>query len=574
MRWRQTLVLFVLVVALGAYISIFEMRSPSTDEWRSAKQRLYPKLDSEDISRLEILNTHGEVKLERRGEGWRMTYPADAPASYAVADEITRALEYCRPNRLWNSGEGGFSVPEGSGLEQPEVVVKFKALGEIHEIQFGNATPFGPRVYFRELPSRSAGVFADAFRDLFSHPAVHYRDRTVFDFLPHKVTELRLVGTWGDFVAGLQPEGWLITSPLRYPAARFYIDQWVRDLRALRVEEFVADEVTDYIPYDLDAPEARFEIVVAGLKQPLVLEVGGKVPGEEEDLRYCRLGQRDAVVTVKVPAALLRPEVRDFADARLLSYAVPQVEELRLRSLAGELVLKGRKLPTGAREWRLVQPVNASADVSVVKAFLGKLTERRVLEILPLAGDADLAKYGLDEPHWVMALKLEGEPDPIVWELGDRLQNGGRYARQPSMQAILVLDNYLDRELEKHPSEWRDRRLSSVDTSLIQSIEIEVRGESKILGPADKGWAELLQGLPELTWISVLKEELPADAPQLGLDKPVLVLRLLDPQGRILDEISFSGKLLAKRLVPVSNGGHEAYEIPELHLETLLSLIE
>ena len=90
MQPRQTALLALAAILLGAYIYAVEIRGSGEDEAVAQVERLlFAGLDTAAISALEITTEEGQpAVLEREERGWRLRAPLEFPASESVVDAI------------------------------------------------------------------------------------------------------------------------------------------------------------------------------------------------------------------------------------------------------------------------------------------------------------------------------------------------------------------------------------------------------------------------------------------------------------------------------------------------------
>ena len=71
MKWKTTLALLVLTVGVGAFISLYEIRRPGTEEREQHSRRLL-RIPPESVSQIEVQTASGTINLSRDGERWRL----------------------------------------------------------------------------------------------------------------------------------------------------------------------------------------------------------------------------------------------------------------------------------------------------------------------------------------------------------------------------------------------------------------------------------------------------------------------------------------------------------------------
>ena len=110
MRWQTTAVLAVLLLALGGFYYLYEVRwAPAREEAASRKGRLFVA-DTKDVTEVVIKRAEDTVRLKRQGEDWDMLEPLRARGSRPAVDETLANLMTAKIDR--------------------EIVAKPEALGE------------------------------------------------------------------------------------------------------------------------------------------------------------------------------------------------------------------------------------------------------------------------------------------------------------------------------------------------------------------------------------------------------------------------------------------------------------
>lgn len=188
-------------------------------------------------------------------------------------------------------------------------------------------------------------------------------------------------------------------------------------------------------------------------------------------------------------------------------------------------------------DWRIVQPIQARADVFAVDRLLdsvGNLEKIRTLE------DVKPAAVGLDKPRATVRLKTEdGEK---VLKLGATVPPGGSLVAGLGGEdaTAYVVSDAIFQEVDREPGDWRDRRIFHGGSEDVQRIQLSGgsggpvvlarRGSSFwIEGPgsdrADRDMVDgLLSDITGLTAERFLDGRSPAE---LGLAPPRQVLEVV-----------------------------------------------
>jgi hypothetical protein len=239
----------------------------------------------------------------------------------------------------------------------------------------------------------------------------------------------------------------------------------------------------------------------------------------------------------------------DKPKEKVLVFDKKKVQELSLTPAAGEPVRVTRQ----GEGWTLLTPVSAPADSAEMESVLSSLQEMESEEVVAESA-SDLGQYGLATPRVILALQVEGVPEPLSLRVGDKAPDGrGLYAQRPAAPRVFLIPAYLQGTLEKKPFDLRDRSVLHVKREDVQRLDVTgPEGEfSLVRAPSGEEWTVerplvtlagrwavdgLLGALEGLHMDSVVAEEA-KDLKPYGLDKParVVTLTLKDGGSRRLE---------------------------------------
>jgi hypothetical protein len=158
---------------------------------------------------------------------------------------------------------------------------------------------------------------------------------------------------------------------------------------------------------------------------------------------------------------------------------------IRITGSQGTVVLEkkegsdaaGAEPSAGSGGWRLVEPVRADADDTAVGGLVSALRDVQQEQVI-VEGSADLAPFGLQEPEIRIELFLrEGKEAPPVLLLGGKSPVGqNSYAMQSGKDAVLLLNTFLNQQVDKSLYDLREKKLFRVKKDDIEKVEIFQEG--------------------------------------------------------------------------------------------------
>src|SRR5256885_9405846 len=175
MRWQTTAILAVVLLALGAFYYVYEIKGgPERAKVEAQKGRLWT-VDAADVTEVE-LRRGGEVgRLKREPDGWRLVGPVTARGDRGKVDETLTTLTTARVDREIESAP---TQLEAYGLDKPAAVVTLRLKnGRQLGLQLGVKNPTGVWVYAREADKPAVFVVSDTVLRDVTRPLADLRDR-------------------------------------------------------------------------------------------------------------------------------------------------------------------------------------------------------------------------------------------------------------------------------------------------------------------------------------------------------------------------------------------------------------
>jgi hypothetical protein len=482
MKPRNTLLLALVVAALGAFVWFYEIQgAEQRSEEESASKRIFADLTADAIEWIELRTDDGQnARLERVEAGWRLVAPLAFPADRFAADgvastlaELSAEATFDTPEPLENYGLGG------------EPGLRFGGGEKSLALRIGNSTPVGGNVYMADADGKKVFAVASWRSNALKKTVKQLRDARVLDFDRAKVNRLVIQGADGRIVLAKADGGWRLAEPVDARADAEAVDGLLSDLQYLRADEFV-----DVPPPDAELglvePWLRIELGLEGEAAPLAVTVGA----ERADRRVVR-GAREPVFEIATSRLESLPrklsayrfkELSRFATDAAASF------ELRFQPPEGEaLTITG----TGGEEgWttapEAMQPGKASRLIS-------ELAELRAEDVMADAlGDAERAALGLAKPR--ATLRVLGKPNeghaggPVLAEvlLGDLDPERGIPAMRGGEPTAYWLGAAVTEQIPVSLAAWRESFQAKEEAEAETDAEAaETPAEAKEAVPAE-----------------------------------------------------------------------------------------
>ncbi len=426
MRTKNLVILAGVVIAVMAYILIFERHQPTSDEARRDADKVFQGLEADDITGLLVEGPDGRVRLEKTGEDWRLREPIDYPADASTVDSTLSSLAGLSADRRLPADE---LDPAEFGLDAPAAKVSL-SLGDGAGVSFavGGEMPLGSKRPIRLADSDEVAISPGWFMNDLEREVDDWRSRQVTDVRSDQVASIEIEAGEDSIRAVRIGDTWRLLSPMEDVGDRDHLEALVSDLGALRIEEFLDGEI-DSAAIGLDAPEYSVVVVRSDGGEPLRLELGATRDGTGGTEVACRRGDGDYFWAAdRVRTRLSKAPVL-WRSKKIADFDTWEVEGLRLVTPDNSVELE--KVDS---QWRIAGD-GAEADQPRVSDRVTALSEFE-------ATDYDLmapmtALMGTAEIFFTANGEGSGK-EPITFTFYAPLGEGGRAMVQVSGRDTLM----------------------------------------------------------------------------------------------------------------------------------------
>lgn len=394
MSTRRLAVLTAVVIALFAFIVLFERHQPTTQE-RLERGDVLWDINEGKLARITIVRGAETLELVRDSDNsWRMA----RPTAYAADSSLLSSLVFdlARPQRLGEATEG-VSGPD-YGLTKPRVVVTVTEKEEkqkkpaSHTLSLGSDVPGTDTVAARvQGENRIVFVRSTVAADLLK-PVESFWSRRVFSGSSADVTKLSIARGRGQLEFEKRKSAWWMTRPVADLADATAVDRLVGDLLAANVTEFPKVLDSELSGDGLQPP--IFTVSMTFTRKPQVLEIGA-TRGDGKTA-YARTSGKILAIDSSITDELSR-EADAYRETKLVRFESGDVQTLAV-TFGG----KARTIVRSGPDWTESGKTVPATGVEDVLTAIAALTGKDFLstqETAPAESQAEIAN-----------LKIEGKP--------------------------------------------------------------------------------------------------------------------------------------------------------------------
>lgn len=511
MKFKHTLILLVVAVALVAYVQFVEKKMPTTKESQENKGRLF-EFDRDTISAITIKTPENKIELKKSGNNWLVEAPVKDRAETTAVTTLLTSVDLIRSeSTIDNDGKGVTKDQlKEYGIADSQTKLTLTVDGKPVELIFGKDTAIENRVYAHVDGTKTVEVVQTSLRNDISKKADDFRDKKLSDLTLSQINKAVIKTSAGEIEVERKDDRWSLVRPLKVRGDNARVGDIISQAISARVDSFVAD-TSKLGEYGLDQPRGTITLTVEGQQQPQILSIGGS-PKDEKDKEkvYAKLSSRDAVVLLpKSVANLLDTKPNDLRDRKLAQFNNDLVDRITIEPAGKEKLLFARD---GTKGWVRKTDKDLAINSSVINRLLDEIGSAVVIDFVSDVA-TELPKYGLDQPSLKVTLsafssentaETKAGEKPILGLLFGKVEGENVYAKIDDEPFVLAVPKTLLDAIPTDAVQLQPLDIYSYKADDIASFEVTREGQPTLVieRDKDKNW-KLAKGDDKLNTINV-----------------------------------------------------------------------
>ncbi|MDX1952024.1 MAG: DUF4340 domain-containing protein [Verrucomicrobiota bacterium] len=494
MNTKSTWSLLLLAGALFAFIYFYERHTLDSGERALARPRLFPGLDAEEVTAVEVAGKNFILRAQRTNDSWRLTaprYPAQSSPIEALVREIASATEHGRVTAQQILSDTGGLKP--FGLQPPHTTVTLQQEGSRFQISFGARAPLVNQVY-AQIAGTGEIVLVDAsIAGLLPDSPDVWRDPALIKLagVPYDRIQIREGARLLEIERDRTNQTWRLSKPLPARADANRIEQLIQSLETTRVAEFVTDlPSVDLERFGLLMPETQISFVQE--TNTLITLQFGSSPTNEADKVYVRRLSHTNIVTV--PSELLeaiRQPYKAFHEPQLLSFSPAGIDRISVQ--AAESFILQRQ----SNGWFVVEPRPFPVDPALMALFITNLFRLEIVDFArEVPTELDLKSMGFNPPSALFGLytTTTNGTGGLTNSLITQVEFGSNkvdaiHVRRTDETPVYLTSTADALNLPFHAFQLRDRNVWSFSGSNVVSISRVLEGKTNVFMKTEGKWA-------------------------------------------------------------------------------------
>jgi len=493
MKARTTLILLVVVVAIGAYIKFYESKRPNTEE-AARQEKNVVNLSREKLDGIVIQNGDEKIELKRSGNKWRLEAPIKDQADSAAIDNLINDIENWRKTATIPAKEieANKSQLNEYGLNKPKLRLKLIGADMPGEILFGKDAALEGQLYVRLGNSNNVFIAAQALKNDVSKKAEDFRDRKLTELTTAQIARAVLKTPAGEIELIKKNEYWQIVKPLQARGDNQKIGDLLAQVTNARIQQFIADDRGDLHAYGLAEPRGSLTIFKQDDKQGQMLQIGG-VPEKNKDQLYVRFLPRGEVYTLpKTLQEILNTVPNDLRDRHLVRIDTNILDRITIEGTGKPKLILARK----GEAWTIASGNNQPANSDEAQRLINTLNNEQVVKFVEDTA-ANLAKYGLDKPPTQLTFSsfasentaetAAGEHPFLTLSFG-KAEGDQVYARVGEEPFVVAVKRSLLDDIWTDPLQWQERAIFKFKPEEIHRLSIVTDREQSLVRTGKNDW--------------------------------------------------------------------------------------
>ncbi|MDF3130669.1 DUF4340 domain-containing protein [Kiritimatiellaeota bacterium B1221] len=375
MKASKTILLFLVVLGMGAYIWFYEIHQMSTADKKALELQAF-NLPVEQINGIGLRTPDYEVELAKSDQGWELLHPKGARAALPVVQQLLARIKTLDKGELITPADiraKGQTLAE-YGLSVPRIKLMLKTAGQTRMYEVGDKNPLGNSLYVKEDSTQNVMLVSTDLLEVLPKDLLAFRDKTLFPLHEEEVQAIDLIN--GDQTTRLEKRNgiWMVKAPMNALADQEKVLNLIQKLLQARIEGIVNDPSSeDLANFELAGGEQVIRLWSANSKVPVEVSVGGDIP-LNPDLLLVRIAGQEGLVTVsKGMRGIASSPVDLFRDRRLFAVDLPRVNEILIEQDGQSL-----RLQKTGENWQVLDPVQLKASSKRVQNMIQTWLNARV----------------------------------------------------------------------------------------------------------------------------------------------------------------------------------------------------
>jgi len=492
MKGRTTLILLLVVLALGTFIVFVERQGDSTEE-RIEQARKAFQLPINQVNGFTLQRGDLVVRCEREEGEWYIRTPISARADSGLIDRMLYGLQRIQKGEVITAHDRRLRdmTLVDYALDNPQIRMDLQMDGPGMQLLIGRKAPLDSSVYVMEKGHDDVLAVDALLLNIIPSTMDELRDKALFAGEHRRVRRLGIRRADGYLQLAKDDNGkWSIQQPFIARANQKAVHEFIDVLLSMRIRDFIADDVTEPAAFGVNDEAIQVSVWANGDEAGRILLLGNTVPDYDDEI-YAKWKNEPTLYAIpSVITNLVTVEIDALRDPHLIAMTPSEITDVQIRKEDRMLKLQKQADET----WLITEPVRERADKGRIEGLLYAWASARVTFFLPQT----MTNEHLSAPRqsWEVALTVDGSNFPERILSSEALQADIRVSKigQDSKTVMAeieaeglqcMIDGQVLDYLSVDPLFYRSRRVLNLDESGIRRVMLLRKGQEQSVSRED-----------------------------------------------------------------------------------------
>jgi hypothetical protein len=426
MKFRNTLILLVILIALSVYLYVVEIKQYEKEKQQEENAEQIFHFETDSVESFTVKNQYGNFEFKKIQGEWRITSPV-----YTDAEEntVTSAL-----NSLKNAKkERDFVIKpqelKNYGLADGAMLVNLTLSdGTKDTVLLGDKTPVGSSVFAAKVDTIVYTV-PENIKTSLDKKLFDWRFKNLLQFKRDDVNKIivkKKNRTWEFDKIG--SSDWQINS-LNRPADAGKLNSLLSKLSSNRAKAFVDEDGVDLKKYGLSSSAYQIELILGPEKGKKILSLSSEI----KDKYYAKDDSRKPIF--EIDSTLLKDIDKPLSEFRSKDFVKLETDEVDKIVLEyADTTMTCEKDTSG--EWYLAQNRMLKLKKFKVTSFLSNIRFTKIKEYVE-DDNVHPGRFGLENP--TLQIQLYKADNPLLMAKFGKSKGDQIYAMNDQYPSIYLV---------------------------------------------------------------------------------------------------------------------------------------
>jgi hypothetical protein len=450
MKLRNTLILFVILIGLGSYVYLVEVKQHQKTEAAEQTSKKLFTVVKDSIDTITFTNPHGTFRLDKNAAEWKISEPVETEADASTVNSMLTSLVNA-------TKESEFVVTPAElinyGLGPRAIQVQLNSSdGQKDSLWLGEKTPVGSSVFCSKTDTMVYTI-NQSVKTNFEKKLYDIRDKKILHFKRADVRRIILNNGHGQYE--FEKSGasdWLFKN-INRPADNGKINSLLSKLENNSAKEFVDEEGSGLKTYGLTKPAFQVSLILGPEQGQKKLEISRKLNGKyyAKDETRRPIFEIDSIIVKDV-----NQKLTDFRGKDLATFNRSAIDSITFGY--GDTLFSCVK--DTSNNWFLDDTSHQAVKSQKINSFFSGLDYTTISEFVK-DGSYNPGLYGLNNPALEVTLYQQHKPILTV-KLGKK-KGKEVYATTDQYESVYLIPESKLKDFKLKPDDIIEKPVSSAE---------------------------------------------------------------------------------------------------------------